>query len=249
MSECRFWLLDINYEVVDHEPEVRLWGITDDGRRVLLIDRGYLPYFYAVVEDGADPEGVLRAVRARLSAYPDVVAMELVERRFFGRPVKAVKVTCKDPEELEKHAKRVAKVSGVKECLEDDIRFSMSYLIDKGLRPCGWHVAKVRPAEVEPRPQVDAVYEVVEGPELLEEEHELPELRLLAFYMVAYSPRGSPRPRENPIVVLTAMTGDGRLETFVAEGEDDRAVIRAFCDLIRSYDCLLYTSPSPRDRG
>ena len=163
--------------------------------------------------------------------------MELVDRRYFGKPVRAARVVVRDPEELEKLAKKAARIDGVRECLEDDIRYSMSYLIDKDLRPCGWHRARVKPLErpLEPRPKVDAIYEVVEGPFALEE-HELPPLRILAFYMVAYSPRGSPRPKENPVVVITALTGEGQLKTFVAEGEDDRRVIEGFCELISSYD-------------
>ena len=225
--------MDINYEVVGHEPEVWLWGITDDGKRVLLLDRGYWPYFYAVLEEGAEPKAVAERIK---TISPLVVSAEPVDRRYFGRPVKAVKVVCKDPEELEKIAKKVAKLEGVKECLEDDIRYSMSYLIDKGLRPCGWHVAKVKPVEPpKPNPQVNAVYEVLEGPVAVEG-HELPALRLLAFYMVAYSPRGSPRPKENPVAVITALTGEGELKTFVADGEDDKPVIKGFCQLIRAYD-------------
>ena len=237
VEECRFWLLDLNYEVIEHEPEIWLWGITDDGRRVLLIDKGYRPYFYAVLEEGADPERVLERLEGLRSALPHISSIELVERKRFGRPVKALKVVCADPEILEKYASKVARVEGVSECLEDDIRYSMSYLIDKGLRPCCWHVAKVKPYELKEGQEahVDAVYEVVEGPEALEE-HALPPLRFLAFYMVAYSPRGSPRPKENPIVVLSVLTGEGELKTFVAEDGDDKPLIEAFCQLIRSYD-------------
>ena len=44
-----FWLLDINYEVKEHKPEVWLWGIDDKENRVLVIDREFTPYFYAVL--------------------------------------------------------------------------------------------------------------------------------------------------------------------------------------------------------
>ena len=230
-GRCKFWLLDLNYEVVGGKPEIWLWGITDDGRRVLLIDRGYLPYFYAILEEGADPEAVLGALASR----PFVASAELVDKREFGRPVRAVRVVCDNPDKLEKYAREVAKMGGVARCLEDDVRFSMSYLMDKGLRPCGWHEAAVRPVELPEKPQVDAVYEVVEGPEPVEE-HSLPELRLLAFHIIAYSPKGSPKPGENPVVLISVLTGEGELKTFMADGEDDRGVIRSFCDLLRSYD-------------
>ena len=45
-----FWLLDVNYEVKDHEPEVWIWGIDDEDKRILIIDRNFLPYFYLVAE-------------------------------------------------------------------------------------------------------------------------------------------------------------------------------------------------------
>ena len=237
VEECKFWLLDLNYEVVEHEPEVWLWGITEDGRRALLIDRSYRPYFYAVLKEGAEPGRVQKRLEELRSAMPYIISVELVERTRFGKPVKALKVVCKDPEVLEKYASKIAKVEGVDECLEDDIRFSMSYLVDKGVRPCCWHLARVRPAELGGgrEAHVDVIYEVVDGPEALEE-HALPPLRFLAFYMVAYSPRGSPKPKENPVVVLSVLTGEGELKTFVAEDGDDRPVIEAFCQFIRSYD-------------
>ena len=237
VEECKFWLLDLNYEVVEHEPEVWLWGITEDGQRVLLIDKSYLPYFYAVLDERAEPRRVMKRLEELRGTLPYIASIELVERKRLGKPVKALKIVCRDPELLEKYASKVARVEGVKECLEDDIRYSMSYLIDKGVRPCCWHLAKVRSIKLEEgrEAHVDAVYEVVEGPKALEE-HALPPLRFLAFYMVAYSPRGSPRPKENPIVVLSVLTGEGELKTFVAEDSDDKPVIEAFCHFISSYD-------------
>jgi hypothetical protein len=50
--KATFWLLDVNYDVKNNIPEVWLWGIDDYGKRVLVIDRNFLAYFYAVVEDG-----------------------------------------------------------------------------------------------------------------------------------------------------------------------------------------------------
>ncbi|MEM2970437.1 MAG: 3'-5' exonuclease, partial [Candidatus Bathyarchaeia archaeon] len=138
-----FWLLDINYEVKDHEPEVWLWGIDSSGNRVLVVDRGFLSYFYAVVEERFDPEKVVGEIRSRRAEFPFVVKVEVVERKFFGKPVKALKVYCRDPDVMAKYAKAFRKIEGVKECFEDDIRYSMRYLIDNGVVPCGWHEVDV----------------------------------------------------------------------------------------------------------
>jgi DNA polymerase I len=138
-----FWLLDVNYEVRGHEPEMWLWGVDASGNRVLIVDRSFLSYFYAVVEDGYDPAKVVKEIASRKAEYPFIVGVEVVDRKFFGKPVKALKVYCRDPEVIAKYAKAVGKIEGVKECLEDDIRYSMRYLIDNGVVPCGWHEVEV----------------------------------------------------------------------------------------------------------
>ena len=68
-----------------------------------------------------------------------IVKMEVADRRFFGKPVTAIKVCCKVATETGKLAKQLRSVEGVKECLEDDIRAAMRYLIDNNVVPCGWH--------------------------------------------------------------------------------------------------------------
>jgi len=121
--KVKFWLLDVNYEVKDGVSEVWLWGVKDSGERVLIVDRNFLAYFYVVVEDDFDPAKVVREIEKE--HHPFIVKLEVVGRRFFGKPVKAVKVYCQNPDLIPKYAKALRKLEGVKECLEDDIRYSM----------------------------------------------------------------------------------------------------------------------------
>ena len=44
-----FWLLDINPKIEGETVELWLWGITEAGNRVLVVDRNFTAYFYAVV--------------------------------------------------------------------------------------------------------------------------------------------------------------------------------------------------------
>ncbi|HDN05748.1 MAG TPA: hypothetical protein ENF90_01970, partial [Candidatus Bathyarchaeota archaeon] len=64
-----FWLLDVNYEVKNHKPEIWLWGVDSSGNRVLVIDRNFLSYFYVVVEDHADPVKVAKGIEAEKAKY------------------------------------------------------------------------------------------------------------------------------------------------------------------------------------
>ncbi|NWG11038.1 DNA polymerase II, partial [Candidatus Bathyarchaeota archaeon] len=109
--KVKFWLLDINYEVKDDMPEVWLWGISDSGKRVLIVDRNFVAYFYAVIEDSVNPSKIVEEISKE---YLFVVKTEIVERKFFGKPVKAIKVCCKNPDVIPKYARAFRSFEGVK---------------------------------------------------------------------------------------------------------------------------------------
>jgi DNA polymerase I len=229
-----FWLLDVNYEVKDGTPEVWLWGVEDSGKRVLIIDRNFLAYFYAIVEDGADPAKVVWEIKKEKDL--PIMKCEVVERRFFGKPVIAIKVYCKDPEGVSKCAKALRKLEGVKDCLEDDIRYSMRYLIDNNVVPCGWHEIEVTEESNTSNVQVEKVYSAKSRPKPLEKA-ESPELKILGFSTICYSREGSPKPDRNPVIMISVATNRGEKKQFVTdEAKDDKPILEAFVSYVRKFD-------------
>ncbi|MEM1523288.1 MAG: 3'-5' exonuclease, partial [Thermofilaceae archaeon] len=132
-----FWLLDASYDVMGGIPEVRLWGIDRSGERVVVLDRSFRPYIYVLPDEGAEERAAKRI--AGIGGKFGVIGVEIVDKKYFGKPVKAVKVTLMSPRVVPQLREAVAKLEGVREVLEADIRFYMRYMIDKGVRPCGWH--------------------------------------------------------------------------------------------------------------
>jgi DNA polymerase I len=228
-----FWLLDVNYEVKNNIPEVWLWGIEDSGKRVLIIDRNFLAYFYAVVEESADPAKVIEEIRKEQN--PFIVKLEVVERKFFGKPVKAIKVYCKNPDVIPKYAKAFRKLEGVKDCLEDDIRYSMRYLIDNNVVPCGWHEIEATEETNTRGVQVDKVYTAKTHPKLLEKA-EAPQLKILGFSAIYYSREGSPKPDRNPVIIISVATNRGEEKQFLADDKNDKPVLEAFINYVRKLD-------------
>ena len=230
-----FWLLDVNYEVKDHIPEIWLWGIDSSGNRVLVIDRNFLAYFYVVVEEKADPARVVEEIGAGKAEYPFVTKLEVVERKFFGKQVKAVKVYCRDPSVMSKYAMALRKLEGIKECLEDDVRYSMRYLIDNDVVPCGWHEIEVNEEANTLGVQVDKVYTAESLPRFIEKA-EVPQLRVLGFSTICYSREGSPKPSRNPVVMISVATNTGVEKQFLAEDQNDKPVLEAFGDYVHNFD-------------
>lgn len=228
-----FWLLDINYEVRSECSEIWLWGLTEKGTKILIIDRNFVPYFYGVLKNGADAEKAIEeiAVCQDLAAKP-----ELVDRKLFGKPVKAVKIACKNAEALAKCAKRVRNVEDIENCFEDDIRAAMRYLIDNKVQPSAWHEieADEQPNNFDVR--TDKTYLAKSTPRTIEK-IETPPLHVLGFSTIQYSREGTPKPDRNPIVLISAATNRGDKKQFrTDENKDDKPVLEAFMKYIEKTD-------------
>jgi DNA polymerase I len=229
-----FWLLDVNYEVKNNIPEVWLWGIDDSGKRVLVIDRNFVDYFYALVEEGVDAAKIVEEIRKEQNLF--IMKLEVVERKFFGKPVNTIKVYCKDPDVMQKYAKALRKLEGVKDCLEDDIRYSMRYLIDNNVVPCGWHEIEATEEKNTGDVQVDKVYMAKSYPKLLEKA-ETPQLKILGFSTICYSREGSPKPDRNPVIIISVATNSGEEKQFMTdEDKNDKPVLEAFINYVRKLD-------------
>lgn len=230
-----FWLLDVNYEVKNHKPEMWIWGIDDEDKRILIIDRNFLPYFYLVVENKENTQLIMETFESLRANYPLIKKLEPTSRRFFGKPVNAIKVVCQDPDIVPRYANTLRKVKGIKDCLEDDIRYSMRYLIDNSVLPCSWHEVEVEEAENNLGVQVDDVYLAKTFPKAVEKT-EVPKLRVLAFSTISHSRQGAPKPERTPVVAISVCTNAGDEKQFVAKDSDDKTVIESFVNYIRDFD-------------
>ncbi|GAB6943678.1 DNA-directed DNA polymerase [Vulcanisaeta sp. JCM 14467] len=229
--ELAFWLLDVTYGVVGSTPELRLFGITDDGRRVLVLDRSFRPYFYVL--SSGDVNTVFNNVKRKLEGR--ILNVEVVRRRLFGNEVDAIKVTATIPEKVRELRELAVEVPGVEDVLEADIRFSQRYLLDMGVKPSNWVVVD-QCEEVKGNYQVDLVCLAKTRPRMIEE-HKLPNFRVLAFDIEVYNPRGMPNPDRDPVIIISTITKEDGVKMFVADdSKNDAKVIREFMDYFRKYD-------------
>lgn len=229
-----FWLLDLNYESNNDVPEIWIWGVSNSGERVLIIDDHPIAYFYAVLEENTDPSKVVEEInKCHLKC---VSSLETVDRKFFGKPVKAIKVCVKMPNVMPEYAKTLRKLEGVKNCLEDDIRFAMRYLVDDNVVPSAWHEVEVTEGSDKRGAHVDKIYLAKTSPRVLEKTA-LPQLRILGFSTIYYSKEGSPNSERNPVVMISTATNGGEQKQFLAgDDRDDKSVLELFIEYVRNID-------------
>ncbi|MCW4024961.1 MAG: DNA polymerase II [Candidatus Bathyarchaeota archaeon] len=229
-----FWLLDINSKITEDTAEVWLWGITPEGKRVLIIDRDFVAYFYCVVTESFDASKLAGQISSGFAE--SVVKTEVVSRRFFGQPVMAIKVYCKSPRSIDGVSKQLRDFEGIKECFEDDIRTGMRYLLDNSVVPCTWHEAEVQEEPNVQTARVDTVYAAQSPPKQLNR-LDAPALRVLAFSMMCYSCEGSPKASRNPVFMISTVNSEGKENQFiVGEDKNDASVLEEFSSYVQIYD-------------
>lgn len=230
-----FYLLDINYELANNIPEIRLWGINDEEKRVLIIDRNFSSYFYLLPTEDADPNAIVKEIKSRQAQFSLISTVKIEDRKYFGKPVKAIKVVCKNPDAVTNYAKVLAKINGIKDYLEEDIRYSTQYLIDNELLPCGWHEVEVEEIKKELAVRVDQVYLAKGSPKLIEK-IKPPKLRILGFSIVCYSKIGAPKAEKDPVIIISTATNTGENRQFVAKNSNDKQVLEDFVNYLTGFN-------------
>jgi len=238
MPDLEFWLLDITYAVSKKGLEIRMYGISRGGERILVIDRSFRPYFYAILKSDIDKNTAFEKIKKRLEAK-GVLNVELTQRKLFGRPKDVVKITVKIPEKVRELREVVKTFPEVEDVIEADIRFYMRYLIDMDLRPCAWiYVDKVEEESKSDysEQRVDKIYVVKSKPYVLHERTDVPDLKVLAFDIEVYNPRGTPHPERDPVLIIATCFND-KVELFTCDdSKNDKKIIKEFVDYVLQID-------------
>ncbi|MCX8184914.1 MAG: DNA polymerase II [Sulfolobales archaeon] len=234
----RFYLLDVSYEIHGGVPAILLWGVSDDGRRVLVIDKSFRPYFYAILEEGVRESDVISKIKLLSRGDSPVISAEVSQKKYFGKPVRVVKVVTVKPEAVREYREHAKKVRGVVDVVEADIRFSMRYVLDNNVPPCQWYEADVEPVEGVAGYRVSSLYGLVGRLKPLDIAIP-PKLRVLALDIEVYNPRGAVNPSRDPVIVVSMATSDGDFKLLTAlDGPQpqDRELIREFVNYVLTYD-------------
>jgi DNA polymerase I len=236
--KLRFYLLDVSYEIHSGIPVILLWAVAEDGRRVLILDRGFRPYFYAILSEDVPEQEVVGKIKLLSRGDSPIIGVEITTRKYYGKPVKVARITTVKPEAVREYREAVKKVRGVVDVLEADIRFSMRYVLDNDVTPCQWYEAEVEPVEGVTGYRVNSVYSLVGKPRLLDRAIP-PRLRVLALDIEVYNPRGATDPSRDPIIVIALANSEGEVRILTASDgptPQDRELLKEFINYVLTYD-------------
>ncbi len=222
----RFYLLDVSYEIEGTKPVVLMWGIDESEDRILVKDENFRPYFYIVLKRGIDYKKVKESIMLLSNPKSPILKVEPVRKKLIGRERHMLKVTTVIPEFVRKYREEVRKIEGVEDVLEADVRFSMRYIIDHDLRPCGWHEVEVEREVNDKRYRVKRVFYIKSPPRPIYEDKK-PKLKTVAFDIEVYNKRGTPMPDRDPIIAI-AIADENGVESRIAETLNDSPLLLWF---------------------
>ncbi|RLG65886.1 DNA polymerase II [archaeon] len=229
----KFWLIDINYQESERGDEIRLWGIDDKNRRVLLLEENFKPFFYVKAKSPEALDILFNRLSTSAGPLKPVIEVKKVRRKLFGKNIAVLEVKCRSEKDMERTVEKLIESGLVDETFEDDLRVTDLYIIDTDLTPSSWHTVTVEEVN-RPEFKVEKVYKVKSPLKRIELEN-IPELKYIVFSMICLSQYGSPNPERDPIISLSIVNDKGETVTFKYNGSD-KELIENFIKYVNEYD-------------
>jgi DNA polymerase, archaea type len=224
-----FWLLDLNHEKHDNKPAIWLWGITHEGKRVLIIDTNYNPYFYLLPKKDQDPQDLKKKLEAE-KPHPTVERVTIERKRLLAEERVVLKVFCRDSDLLERAARETLKKLDAAATYEEKLRLAIKYQNDFAVRPCQWYEIDAELSSEDPKQY--SVHEALTAkthPVAIAKE-EPPKLDLFAFSPLSVSKIGAPSPIRDPIRCIAYTTDKTESNVIQSRVDSDLHVIEEFGD-------------------
>ncbi|MFA5176389.1 MAG: DNA-directed DNA polymerase [Candidatus Nanoarchaeia archaeon] len=174
MAKIRFYPLDIDYK-----SGIRIFGKTEDNRKIIVLDHSLKPYFYAVPNEKEDFNKLKAKIEAIKHEDSYVIKAEIEDKLYLDNPIKTIKVSVNSSDALPV-IKDMLKELGITKLLEYDIKFYKKYLRDRKITP-------LTLCEVEGDLKQNEFGVIVEGKVSEVAQDEIVNLKALAFDIEVYS--------------------------------------------------------------
>ena len=226
-----FWLLDLNHETNNGKSSIWLWGISHEGKRVLIIDDNYPPYFYLLPRKEQEIEELRKKIEAE-KPHPTIETTATVKKKLLAEDCTVLKIFCKDPGQVEKAARETLRKLSALATYEEKLRHAIKYQNDYGIKPCQWYEADTGPSTIDPkRYSVEEILLARDHPVPTTKE-EPPKLDLFAFSILSASKTGAPSPSRDPVQIVSWTTNNGSSRLEQTHNDLDNETIAKFGDAI-----------------
>ncbi|MBI4918703.1 ribonuclease H-like domain-containing protein [archaeon] len=199
MPNILFYLTDLTYKIENEKPVIYLFGRTKEGKRIIIKDTSFQPYFYLIVKE----EQALEKIKKLVLEDAKIIKIEPAKKNYFEKEILVYKAEVNYPSSVPKFKDELKNWKEVERVLEADILFTRRYLIDKKLTPMT--LVKVEGEQIRDQAKVPVflakkIYQ--------DDENSIIQPKILALDIETYNPEGKKmNPDRNPIIML-ALKGE-----------------------------------------
>ncbi|MEM5867051.1 MAG: DNA-directed DNA polymerase, partial [Candidatus Aenigmatarchaeota archaeon] len=234
-------VFDADYILMEEKPVIRLFCKNSEGKTFLLLDKNFLPYFYALPKEGKIEEIKKKVENLDLKSLKlGYLKTEVVEKFLEGRNVEVLKIIIDNPRRLPEVRKEIKEWECVEETYEYDIVFYKRYLIDKQIEPMGWVEVEGERLENKWEYQVDVIIDITSIKPIEED-------RKVNFKVVAFDTEFVEENGESKLIMLSLVSSDGVKKVitsrswknqpdYVESVKNEKEIIEKFLEFVKKID-------------
>ena len=206
-----FYPLDIDYTIDKHnDTVVRVYGITEEGKKVVALDNSFQPCFYAIFDKDSDLERMSKVIsEIKMSKEGRIIAptkIEISKLKYRGCPTNAIKIYGKSTSDLYEIKEIVKLMPEFEKHAELDIGTAKEYLVSKEITP----LSKIRvTGNLFDLKKYRSDYIInIQKIEEVEKSTDV-DANVIAFDIETYNPIGTPRPKSDPVIAISLADNKG----------------------------------------
>jgi DNA polymerase elongation subunit (family B) len=146
-EKCRFFLLDLNELQSQSRSTIRLWGLDEEGKRILIDGTQIEPHFYYLPKEEVDIASTRDKLLESRTSFQKITHVDTEKKIRLGHARTVLKISCVDSQVLAAYAKDIRKTFGDGTTFEEDLRLSVRYVTDTELTPCAWNECGIEPSD------------------------------------------------------------------------------------------------------
>jgi len=237
----KFFLIDIDYDTIDGKLYTVLFGRMESGRRAVILDPTYVPYFYVLPSSTEKAKKEIEEILEKEGI--GIRGIEIERKNLGGEEKEFLKIKCFLPQDTQKirdliknlEEKRGGSGSVIEE-FEYQIGFYRSYLVDKGISCLDWLSIEGEPKNFEFDSEI-----ILEAKKIDKTDGKEFPLKILSFDTeVVEEKRG-----ERQLIMLSLYGEgiqkvitykEGKFPDFVDVVKDEKELIRRFIEIVKEYD-------------
>ncbi len=191
---------------MDNQAVIHLFGRSESGERVIVLDSNFHPYFYVELKEMNETffeELKKIKLEDRKRGICEVKKLDYEELLYHGRNLNLVKVYSNLPKAVPVLREYIKKIDFVKNVYEADIPFVRRYLIDKKITPMMMLDCTVEEKSLGYKAATYLCSEIIQINNTVEE------TRIIAVDIETYNPFGKKvMPEQNPILMIALYGND-----------------------------------------